>query len=390
MKRITFVSFYDPEDSMAAAVRLKRMVTVFHEYGWQTLVLTPVPRLPAVGLAKFVSVGAQVLGITRRALGVSSTTDIYYLSTPPQSLLFPALILRLFTKVPVVLEERDLLTISPIVNFRILRCNPFTRFIEHWLLKNAHQSVVVTQGLKEDILRQWPDLSVKPPEVIWNGFWKKDFEFLKLGAGGDSTGANDNSAAPLKLIHIGNFYGSRNPLPLVLALKLLKERHPDLELARCFKIKFIGCFQSSTDKELFVTKANEAGVSELFELSDLKPRNEALQETASSDVAILITHTSGSENALPAKIFEYMALGKPILAITHDPLVVDAVKSHDLGWQIPHQDVSALADRLHWMATHQNEVRNKKTGGMGLSRFDARFQLEKLDKTLSRLAEKPL
>src|SRR5207244_1983066 len=112
-----------------------------------------------------------------------------------------------------------------------------------------------------------------------------------------------------------------------------------------------------------------------FEFKDLMPRNQALELLNESDMALAITHTSGSEVAIPAKFYEYIALGIPVLAITHDPLLTDAIEKFDLGRWVPHENTKRLADLLVEWAQNPGEVSQMRKPRFHVEYFDARSQI---------------
>lgn len=380
-KKITFISFYGTADSMAAAARLSRTVAFLRDKDWTVSVVTPEGDRGLfsfkVKVLKHANHLDLLISMAKRAL--KERADLYFVSAPPLSMLIPAILVKWLTKAPVVFEERDLLTINPLLTFKMIRGNFLMRFSERWFLRKANALITATEYIKNAIEDEWPELKRSAKIVaVPNGFWRRDYSFIEHLGNLDRTG-------PVRFIHAGNFYGSRNPLPILEALNLLRERFPDVDLRSKLQFVFIGLFPRSDEREAFEALAKKYKVRELFELIDLKPRPEVLTEIYKSDIALLITHSSGSESTVPAKLYEYIALGRPVLAISHDPIVKSAMNKHSLGWCIPHAEVAKIADCLETIIGDPTVIRSKKMPGLNLSDYDTEKHLERLNELLSSM-----
>lgn len=351
MKKITFVSFYRPDEPTAASSRLKRMIEYFGEQGFSVQLVFPIQFQSQNKAAKAFQTLRQMMDLLSQCKRIQS--DCFYVTTPPLFLFFVALGLTFFKRVPVLLEQRDLLTINPITNLKLLRQNFVMRLLEAWTLKRVSAVVVVTEGLKADLIKHF---GISHISVIRNGFWEKDFERITA----------TKRSGKIRFIHIGNFYGTRNPFALLKSLAGI----PDLEAK--VEFAFYGSFETPKDLETAKAYCLQNGLSDFVNFNDPVPRIQALQEVANSDVALLLTHTSGSENAIPAKMFEYIALRKPILAITHDPLVVEALSAPNMGWTTEHVDGIFLNEVLSQI---ENSRANPSTPP-DISKFNAKHQLD--------------
>jgi len=137
----------------------------------------------------------------------------------------------------------------------------------------------------------------------------------------------------LVMNHIGHFYGSRSAVVFTEAFAELSQEKP--EIAERFSIHFIG--KMDTRERLKIQKICRENNLSNIQLSAPVSHEEALRIMASSDVNLIITHQSGSEYALPGKIFEYIGAGRPILAITSDSLLTAFMADEKLGWMCTNQ-----------------------------------------------------
>ena len=123
---------------------------------------------------------------------------------------------------------------------------------------------------------------------------------------------SDTSLRPLVLLHSGIVYPSeRDPTQLFMALGRCKSEGsltPDGLLIR---------FRASVHDDLLQSLAIAHGAQDFIELCPAIPYREALAEMMAVD-ALLVMQASNCNAQIPAKIYEYLRAGKPILGLT-DP-----------------------------------------------------------------------
>ena len=186
--------------------------------------------------------------------------------------------------------------------------------LEHFLLERASGLVVVSDVVAAAWRRSYPQWSHKI-ELIWNGY----------------DPAETIAARPIPqrgyqvLLHAGGLYRQRYAQPLLASLLRLIEAGR-LSPGR-IRVRLLG---GIADRHLFhalpsVRALLERGVLDVREQTI--PRHEALEELASSDVLLLldVLDASGSGYTVPAKIFEYVQIGRPILALTGHDSPVDRI-----------------------------------------------------------------
>lgn len=116
-------------------------------------------------------------------------------------------------------------------------------------------------------------------------------------------------ARTLQALHSGLLYPwERNPLPFFHALARLRQegffnRHP---------VHFT--FRASGFAEHFAAAVSELGISDLVSFPSRIPYQDALREMLASDL-LLAFQATNSNFQTPAKIYEYLRTGRPILAV---------------------------------------------------------------------------
>lgn len=117
------------------------------------------------------------------------------------------------------------------------------------------------------------------------------------------------------LVYGGTFYSGRSPVKFV---QMLRKLSFEKKLPLDFKFKIYAKFNDHDDEIHFRKLISEPELS-FIELSGLINRNDFLKELAVASFVLVITHDEGSEYAIPGKIFDYLTLKKPIIALSDDP-----------------------------------------------------------------------
>ena len=137
--------------------------------------------------------------------------------------------------------------------------------------------------------------------TLTNGYDRETFEGLAAAAPRRAAGA------PVRVVHAGAIYVGRDPRPFLDAVKSLGEAFPvPLE------VSFFG-----PKPESGIDLASEAGARGLADrvlVHGQVPYARALREMAGADV-LLLMDTPGRTVGVPAKLYEYIGAGRPVLAL---------------------------------------------------------------------------
>jgi len=183
------------------------------------------------------------------------------------------------------------------------------RDIEADAAANACLCVFTTPGAAQMYQQRFPQAAEKMV-VLENGYDEESFASAEA-----STPAAANQpigTRPLVMLHSGIVYPSeRDPTQLFEALGCLKKdsmlRPSDLRIR----------FRASVHDDVLQSLAQAHGAQDFIELCPAIPYREALAEMLSVD-ALLVMQASNCNAQIPAKIYEYLRAGKPILGLT-DP-----------------------------------------------------------------------
>lgn len=256
---------------------------------------------------------------------------------------------------------------------------PYDIVLERAIFKSADAVIAVTDAVESEWRKRYPQWAHKF-HVIWNGFDPED------GFGPQPIPPRSHRV----LAHIGVLYTLRYPTRLLASMGRLFDR--GLADPESIRIKLLGIVQ---DEPLFRSNPVAAdlidkGVLELR--NELIPRRDAMFEIATSDYLLLIDidNLSNVAYTVPAKIYDYILTGRPVLAITRRDSPVDRILSRSGPRQVClyQDDPDGEIDRkLH--AFLQLDTEPVAPSSWFLRNFDGRQQASALAGLLRNVLEAP-
>jgi glycosyltransferase involved in cell wall biosynthesis len=191
--------------------------------------------------------------------------------------------------------------------------------LERMVLRESDGVLTVTQSFADNFREKFGD-EIKQIEVIHNGFDPADYLDLE-GIHGD--------ADICTFIYTGIFYRERNPRLFLRAIKeLIDERKLDSGKLR---LQFAGVFDYPGYTEN-MDCVKQLGLEEIVQVMGNLPHHEALASLKRADILLLVGDTApGSGDYIPGKLFEYMAVGRPILALSLPGESTRIIEKYQLG-----------------------------------------------------------
>jgi glycosyltransferase involved in cell wall biosynthesis len=265
------------EDEFASPRRAQRRAKLMETGG---RIADPLFRL--VGLrpeALPLSTAWGITGIHHVRMRLASGRHQVVVATgPPFSALVAAR--RAHGAVPLVVELRDLWAGNPAFD----RGGPVLRRLESWVVREAAAVVAVTPEAADDLRRRHPDARI---EEIANGFEPELLERRRPTVGPVTT-----------ILHSGTLTKDRPLAPLLRALR------PPLRLV------LHGYVAPEIQAEIGASSAD-------VDLVAPSSWDDAVERIAQADVALITqARGAGDETAVAAKVYEYLALGKPVLCLS--------------------------------------------------------------------------
>lgn len=179
--------------------------------------------------------------------------------------------------------------------------------IESRAVAGAAFSVFTTPSATKTYRQRYPDAAQRIV-TIENGYDEPSFA---------AVASEESDPSPLipgcvTLLHSGIVYPQeRDPTHLFAALHELNRAAPDL--ASRLRIRF----RAAAHDELLLTLAARHGVLHMIELAPAIAYKDALAEMMRAD-GLLLLQAANCNEQIPAKLYEYLRAGRPIVALT-DP-----------------------------------------------------------------------
>jgi hypothetical protein len=395
MNKVLIISYYFPPVNIVASLRAGKMGKYLPDYGWEPWVLTviPPPALPhsmpvepidgqvvrtkylrprireappptmnvsesrtrpgSTFIERLYRKAEQALDMStsrmpdrtlgwypyairagRRMLKQTDFDAIYSTSGPPTCHLIARRLQRI-SHLPWIADYRDLWSL----NHRLKRGSLFQwaeeRF-ERWVIHGAAHLVTVTEPWRDKLA----DLTGQPVTTIPHGFDQEDFD--------DLPSCQPEAHEPFTLLYAGTLYPrSQNPAPLFQAIAQLESlcviQPGDL------LVRFVG-----TNPDYPAALARDYQVSDYVEFTALVPFRQSLHMQSEASALILFKWGDKQESGhCPAKLYDYLGVRRPVLALGDKRDVVDDVLS-DCNAGVSVKSAREAAGVLRsWLAAYQ-------------------------------------
>jgi len=341
MNKVLLVAYhFPPQAGSSGLLRTLKLCRYLPEFGWQPTVLTVHPRAyerldqsqlgeiaPDVRVLRAFALDARrQLSFRARYLNWTALPDrwvswflggvpagwnairkddieVIWTTFPIATAVLIGWMLHRLTRKPWVVDFRDSMTEDEYP--RDPRTRKLYRWIERQAVRRAARLVFTAHSTMRMYLQRYPGLSPEKCLVISNGYDEADFQAL-LPAAVNSRA----SRGPIRLVHMGILYPEeRDPLPFFRSLAQLKRE--DRINASSLRIEL----RASGYDDLYAPLIEQMGIKDLVHLLPALPYRQALSDAAAAD-ALLLFQAANCDHQIPAKAYEYLRLGRPILALT--------------------------------------------------------------------------
>lgn len=418
MRRVLIVAYDFPPRGATGVIRITKFARYLPEFGWQPVVVAAAVRggmlddallaqlPPALEVTRVENrfapgnaaadrhaasptLGARVRQSLRRlfipdpqllwvpgAVHAASQRieqggiDALMTTAPPYSVHVAGLWLkRRFPQLPWLMDLRDIWSENPTIP------DPLTYKLqaawERACLRAADHVTTATDGQRGLILRSF-DVPPTHISTITNGFDPADVPPIQ----------SPPDRAPLRLTHVGSLVGNRAAATQGLFAALERLAAQGVTAAE-LEIRLVGVFDSEVYQ--WSQPLVERGIVQLV---PFMPYAQAVGEMTAAHVLLLIT-ANDREGRLshPNKLFEYFALGRPILALTPEGDVARLVREADAGQAVPPLDVERIVAALQTLlAEHRaGTLSSVAAEDARFARFERRELTRQLAVRLDRL-----
>ena len=247
-------------------------------------------------------------------LVLTKNVRVVYIVSPPHSTHLVGVLLKLITRVKWVADFRDPWANDPDIHMPTKLHRLAHEWAEKIVVRSANQVITTTDFHTEYMKKRIPS-DCCHTHTITNGCDLADFENLPKV-----------QSTEFIITYAGGFYAKRQPTSFFKALKHLHIQHP--ELANKIKVQFIGDSHKLTKNE--VAKFDLYNCVQFTGYLDYRT---TLEKLTKSSVFLLVVHNDKliAQTSIPAKLFEYMAVGRPVLAISPPGAAAELVKVSQCG-----------------------------------------------------------
>lgn len=338
----------DPATSagMPGSLRVVRVGSTATGFHWTA---REASRRPGVLLARVVDRFATpdhavawsvVAGHAAGRLAAENGASTILTSSPPHSTLIAGRIARALAGPGArwVADLRDPLAAGAGVPF-LERC-----------LASADGLVCNTERLEASLRDRWPGARTT---TLPNGY---DEDAVEQALADPAPRAD--STREIVLVHAGALYGgSRDPRALIEAMRRVQAQ-ASVNTAG-FRLVLAGADPDRLPPEVREAIDRLPGPARV-ECPGFLPHGDALRLMASADLLVLFQPRQFPMQ-VPSKAYEYVALGRPVLALTSDGATADLIRRYDRGHVAAPDDVEAIARVLEAVSDPRNETGRPST-----------------------------
>jgi glycosyltransferase involved in cell wall biosynthesis len=330
---------YPPQSGSSGVLRSLKFSKYLLEYGWLSTVLTAhVRAYERTDPQQLNEIPAQVRVI--RAFALDTKRHLSWRNSYPRSLAIPdrwvswalgavpsgvaaiyheridvifttypiatanliGVFLHHMTKRPWVVDFRDSMTEETYPPDR--RTWRTYRWIELQAVRHASALLFTAPSCMKMYLQRYPSLSGDRCFVVYNGYDEEDFAGIQIPGGEPSI-----QDRPVILLHSGMLYpDERDPKPFFTAVSRLKAQGILRSSDILIRLRATGLDQ------VYAEMVQNYGIDDIVQVLPPIPYHASLTEAASAD-GLLIFQARNCDHQIPAKLFEYFRLAKPIFAL---------------------------------------------------------------------------
>jgi glycosyltransferase involved in cell wall biosynthesis len=306
---------------------------------------------------------------TREGLGffAREKIDCMISTSAPYSAHLIALRIKKRTKVPWIADFRDLWSTNTFLYFPTRFHKGLNNYLESLVVKNADFVLTCTPLFKEDFLLRYHDFPADKFAMITNGFDPEDFPL-----------PHPEPYPKFTISYVGDFYGPQSPIYFLLGLRAFLNKRKGAE--EKIQVLFVGPFEKRVSPIV-----DSLDLGKIVKFLGFLPHQQSIAIMRRSHLLLLILGSkAGGEKIYPAKVFEYLAAQKPILALVPEGITKELLKESGVAFLVnpENEDAISLAlDKIY--LAHQTDQLPKNIEPLNLKDFNAR----ELTKSLAVLME---
>lgn len=286
------------------------------------------------------------------------------------------LTLSRLTGVPWIADFRDPMTDTDPITGQEFPLDPTVRKLNSWIerptIGRCVRAVFTTPGAARMYAERYPKISESRWSIIPNGFDEEDFAGL-----GDKASGKDRRQNQVLLVHSGLLYPhARDPRPFLSAVSDLRK----VGLVSSSNLKII--FRHSGYESKYRQLLRDMGIEDIASLEAGVPYQQALEEMLDAD-GLLLFQASNCNSQIPAKLYEYLRVRRPIFALV-DPNgdTAEVLKSEGIDTIVPLDSKQEISRGLVDFLARVREERAPVAGDSRVALYSRRHRTEELARLL--------
>lgn len=268
--------------------------------------------------------------------------DLIYVHGQPPSSFVIGFLLKKSTGKPLVMDYDDAWTTSVYAKEAKGVKSRICQYLEQEILKTADGVIFVKKGTIETIKERFSDIDEKKFVLITNGYDSDDFRGLKKEKRSKFTITYTGRLSEKFCYSPESFLYALGKL--IAEKKILKDE---------IQIVFAGTVSSNYQVRL-QNLMQELDLEDVIKFPGFVNHKECIKYLINSDLLLLIIESiEGKEQSykfsgsIPAKMFEYIYAGVPILAIVPPGFEADLIKRSGTGFVAEPNDVDSVKNLLY-------------------------------------------
>lgn len=259
--------------------------------------------------------------------------NLIYCSSPPHSSLIIAFCLSKLFKTKYVVDLRDPWLGTSHKPFDAHKLK-FLLFLESHLrniiINNASIIITATRGEQNELIEEYPNLERNRFTFITNGYDTDDFKNMEH---------SQKMSSKFVITYTGTIYNGTGD-EFFESIQHLITAHPELQ--NTLQVNFMGVINQG-----YYDMSIRMGLQHVIKFHGFQPHAIVLKHVVESDLLlILLGGNLFAPSEIPAKTFEYMYSGNPILAVTRTGDLTEVLECSGLGFCVPPNDVAQLSSTI--------------------------------------------
>jgi len=256
--------------------------------------------------------------------------DLIFVTAPPFSAYISGCFLKKKLDIPLIVDFRDA-WVTGRAQRRNFNSKPKhgDRILERQVVNISDKVITATKLITQMMEQRYPK-SQKKFLTITNGFDSDDLKEVK-----GSYARNEK----FTISYTGSFPDMRTAKYFLKAVEKLISEQEDLN--NNLSVSFIGSMKPNERLMLAQEPLRNVATSTPF-----IPHREAIQKMYESDVLLLVVYSGAG--VLTGKIFEYIGVGRPILALVpSNGEAAQLIKENEFGFVVPPKNVEAIKEAIY-------------------------------------------